>query len=75
MALRCPGQRANESFQVIAMEVARLVQLTYPWENHPLIDNFKTEKFVNSILDPVIKLAIFSNYKLASAKNMEVVEK
>ena len=35
------------------MEVERLVQ---PWENHPLIDNIKTEAFVSGIRDPDIEL-------------------
>ena len=36
------------------------MQLTYPGENHPLIDNFKTETFVNGICSPDIKLAVCS---------------
>ena len=40
--LRCRAQKANESLQAFAMEVERLVQLTYPGENHLLIDNIKT---------------------------------
>ena len=51
MELRCRAQKANESLQAFAMEVERLVQLTYPGENHPLIDNIKTESFVNGIRD------------------------
>ena len=40
-------QNANDSLQSFAMEVERLVQLTYPGESQPLIYNFKTEAFVN----------------------------
>ena len=36
MELRCREQKANEPLQVFAVEVERLVQLTYPGENHPL---------------------------------------
>ena len=43
MELRCRAQKANESLQAFAMEVERLVQLTYTGGNHPLIDNFKTD--------------------------------
>ena len=39
------------------MEVERLVQLAYPRENHPLIDNHKVEVFVYDIRGPEIKLA------------------
>ena len=42
MELRLRAQKAIESLQAFAMEVERLVQLTYQGENHPLIDNFKT---------------------------------
>ena len=35
-----------------------LVQLTYPIENYPLIDNIKTEAFVKGIRDPGIKLTV-----------------
>ena len=42
------------------MEVERLVQITYPGENHLLIDNFKIEAFVNGIRDPDIKLTVCS---------------
>ena len=45
------------------MEVERLVQLTYPGKNHPLIDNIKTETFVGGIDDPDIKLAVCSMQK------------
>ena len=40
MELRCPTQKALESLQAFAMEVERLVQFTYPGENHPVRDNF-----------------------------------
>ena len=42
MELRCREQKANEPLQAFAMDVETLVQLTYPGENHPLIDNIKT---------------------------------
>ena len=38
--LSCRVQNAIESLQAFAIEVERLVQLTYPEENHPLMDNF-----------------------------------
>ena len=53
--LRCRAEKANE--------VERLVQLTYPGENHSLLANFKTETFVNGIRDPDIKLAVCSSQK------------
>ena len=52
-----------EPLKAIAMEVERIVQRTYVRENHPLIDNFKTEAFVNGIRDPDIKLAARSTQK------------
>ena len=60
MELRCRPQRANESLLAFAMEGERLVQLTYLGEKHPLVDNFKTETFVNGIRDTDIKLAVCS---------------
>ena len=42
----------------------RLVQLTYKGENHPLIDNYKTEVFVYSIRTSLdIKQAVCSTLK------------
>ena len=58
--IRCQLQNANEPLQASAMEVERLMWLTYPGENHPLIDNTKTEAFVSGIRDPDIKLAVCS---------------
>ena len=49
MKLRCRAQKANDSLQAFAMEVKRLVQLTYPGGNHLLVDSFKTKAFVNGI--------------------------
>ena len=49
MELICRAQKPNESLQAAEMEVERLVQLTYPGENHPLIDNIKIEAFVRGI--------------------------
>ena len=68
MELRCQGQKANEPLQAFAMKVERLVQLTYPGENHPLIDNMKTEAFVGGIRDPDIKLAVCSTQKTTFAE-------
>ena len=73
MELRCRAQKANESLQAFAMEVERLVQLTYPGENHPLIDNIKTEAFVNDIRDPDIKLAVCSTQKTTFAETVAFV--
>ena len=50
------------------MEVERLVQLTYPGENHSLIDNIKTEAFVNGIRGSDIKLAVCSTQKATFAE-------
>ena len=58
LELRCWAQKTNESLQAFTMVVERLVQLTYPGENYPLIDNFKTKAFVNGIRDPDVKLAV-----------------
>ena len=52
------------------MEVKRLVQLTYPGKNHLLIDNIKTESFVNGIRDPDIKLAVCSTQKTICAETV-----
>ena len=54
MELRCWAQK------VFAMEVERLVQLTYPGENHSLIDNTKTD----------IKLVVCSAQKAAFAETL-----
>ena len=70
MELRCRTQKADESLQAFAMEVERLVQLTYPSENHPLMDNIKTEAFVNGIRDPEIKLAVCSTQKATFAETV-----
>ena len=56
--LKCRAQKANESLQAFTMEGERLVHLSYLGENHPLVDNFKAELFVNGIRDPDIKLAV-----------------
>ena len=40
--LRCCAQKANESLQALVMETGKLLQLTYPGENHPLVYPFKT---------------------------------
>ena len=69
------GEKANESLQAFAVEVERLVQLTYPGENHPLIDNFKTETFVNGISDTDIKLAVCSTQKKTFAETQETARK
>ena len=70
MELRCRDQKANELLQAFAMEVERLVQLTYPGENHPLIDNIKTEVFVSGIRDPDIKLAVCFTQKTTFAETV-----
>ena len=70
MELRCSAQTANESLQTFAMEGERLVQLTYPGENHPLVVNFKIEAFVNGICDPDIKLAVCSAQKKTFADTL-----
>ena len=57
---RCRTQKPNEPLQW------RFVQLTYPAENHQLIDNIKTEAFVNGIHDPDIKLAVYSTQKIVA---------
>ena len=44
------------------------VRLTYPGEQRPLTDNFKTETFVNGIRGPGIKLAVFSAQKTTFAE-------
>ena len=64
MELRCQEQKANDPLQAFALEVDRLVQLTYPGENHPLIDNIKIGAFVDS----EIKLAICSMQKITFAE-------
>ena len=71
MELRCRAQKANESLLGLAMEDERLVHLTYPGENHPLIDNIKTEAFVSGIRDPDIKLAVCSMQKATFALAQE----
>ena len=50
------GVKGYDSLQALTMEVERLVELTYPGENHPWIDNFKAEAFVNGIRDPELNL-------------------
>ena len=70
MKLRWREQTDNESLQALEMEVERLVQLTYSRENHPLIDNFKTEVFVNGIRDPGIKLAVCCRLKRTFAETV-----
>ena len=47
-----------------------MVELTYPGENHPLIDNIKTVGFVNSIRDPDVKLAVCSPQKKIFAETV-----
>ena len=64
------AQKSKESLQAFEMEIERLVQLTYPWENHPLIDNIKTVGFINGIRDPDIKLAVCSTQKAVFAKTV-----
>ena len=44
------------------------MQFTYPRENHPLIDNIKTEASVNGIPDPDIKLEVRSTQKTIFAE-------
>ena len=58
--LRCRTQKTKESLKGYAVEVERLVELTYPGENHSLVDNIKIEAFVNGIRDLDIKLAVSS---------------
>ena len=58
MEVRCRTQKANESIQALAIDVERLIQLSYPGENHLLTDGNKTEVFVYCIRDPDIKLAV-----------------
>ena len=53
------------------MEVERLVQPTYPGENHPLVDNIKTVAFFSGIRDPDIKLAVCSTHKITFALAQE----
>ena len=60
--------KANESLHVFAMEVKKLVQLTFQGENHPLIDNFMTETLVNGICDSEIKLAVYFTQKTTFAE-------
>ena len=59
MELRFRAQKANESLQAFAVEVEA--------ENHPLVNNFKTEAFVNGIRDPDIKLTVCSTQKTTFA--------
>ena len=56
------GRQTRQRF---AMEVERLVQLTHPGENHPLIDNIKTEALRSDI-----KLAVCSTQKTSSAETV-----
>ncbi|GBP02819.1 hypothetical protein EVAR_71251_1 [Eumeta japonica] len=50
--LRGRVQKMNETLQDYALEIERLVQLAYPGENHPFMDNFKAKAFVIGIRDP-----------------------
>ena len=70
MELRCRAQKVNESLQAFAIKVEKLVQLIYPGENHPLIDNIKTEAFVSCTRDPDIKLAVCSTQKTTFAETV-----
>ena len=54
------------------MEVERLVHLAYPGENHPLIDNFKTEVFVYGVRKPDIKLAVRCTLKRNFAETVDL---
>ena len=70
MELSCRAQKSNESLQAFAMKGERLVQLTDTGENHPLVDNFKTEAFGSGIRNPNIKLAIYSAQKTTFAETV-----
>ncbi|GBP06662.1 hypothetical protein EVAR_71787_1 [Eumeta japonica] len=60
----------NETLQDYALEIKRLMKLAYPGENHPFVDNFKTEAFANGIRDPDIKLAAYATQKISFAETM-----
>lgn len=70
MELRGRAQKANESLQDFAMEIERLVQLTYPGENHPFLDQFKIEAFVNGIRDPEVRQLVCATQKLSFAETV-----
>ena len=46
------------------------MQFIYPGENHPLIEHFKAEAFVNGIRDPDIKLSVCSTQMTTFAETV-----
>ncbi|XP_037820440.1 uncharacterized protein LOC119609656 [Lucilia sericata] len=70
MELRGRVQKANETLQDFALEIERLIQLTYPGEHHPFLDIFKIEAFVNGIRDPEIKHAVCATPKPSFAETV-----
>ncbi|XP_058976719.1 uncharacterized protein LOC131801788 [Musca domestica] len=70
MELRGRVQRANETLQDFAAEVERLVLMTYPGEDHPLLDRMKIETFVNGIRDPEIKYATYASPKASFSETV-----
>ena len=63
MELRRRMQNAGETLQDFAFEIERLVQQSYPDENHPYLYKKKIDGFVYSIRDPDIKCAVLAEKK------------
>ncbi|XP_065356144.1 uncharacterized protein LOC135950535, partial [Calliphora vicina] len=70
MELRGRVQKPNETLQDFALEIERLLQLTYPGENNPFLDHIKIEAFVNGIRDPEIKHAVCATPKPSFAETV-----
>ncbi|XP_065356251.1 uncharacterized protein LOC135950648 [Calliphora vicina] len=70
MELRGRVQKPNETLQDFALEIERLLQLTYPGNNNPFLDHIKIEAFVNGIRDPEIKHAVCATSKPSLAETV-----
>ena len=55
MELSGQMQKTCESLEDFALQIERLVQLAYPGESHPLLEQIKLRAFVSGIRDPDIR--------------------
>ena len=63
-------QKTGESLEDFALQIERLVQLAYPGESHPLLEQIKIGAFRSGIRDPDIRCAVFATRQSSFAETV-----